>query len=192
MNMRVTFVGALAGLSILAAGCNGKSDGDGKKDGKEPVDTGGPDLGVAELFVNEIMASNTMTLQDEVGRFPDWIELYNPNDRAVELGGYWLTDDVDQPFKYEIPAGVQIEANGFLVFFADDDPEEGALHTSFNLDADGGEDVGLFGPDRADPEVVDSVEDMDPAVPDVSIARQPDGGATWAIEGGPTPGESNG
>ena len=48
----------------------------------------------------------------------EWIELYNPDERAVDLGG-WQLDDVggggSRP--YPIPFGTVIQPKGFLVFF---------------------------------------------------------------------------
>jgi hypothetical protein len=35
------------------------------------------------LRINEIMASNSSTISDEDGDQPDWIEIYNPTEAAV-------------------------------------------------------------------------------------------------------------
>jgi hypothetical protein len=178
-----------AACLLLIAGCDGKgTDGPNGNNG----DDSGTSAGVEQIWVNEVMAANSATLQDEVGKYPDWIELHNPNEVEVEVGGWWLTDDVTDPLKWQIPAGLTIPAEGFVVFFADSDTEEGDLHASFNLDADGGDDVGLFGPNELGNPLVDALEDMALAVPDVSLARIPDGGPTWEIEADPTPGASNG
>src|SRR5690606_32655832 len=45
--------------------------------------------------------------------------------------------------KWEIPQGVTIPAQRYLVIWADDEEIQGALHASFKLSA-GGESVGLF------------------------------------------------
>ncbi len=57
------------------------------------------------LVINELMAANTQTIQDpcEPGEYPDWIELYNASDRAIVLNGLYLTDDVNEPTKWQIP-----------------------------------------------------------------------------------------
>lgn len=180
---------ATLALALVAA-CTSGNASDGNSDTDSPVDTGSPS-GLDTVFVNEVMASNTSVLQDEVGAYPDWVELFNPNDRAVDLSGWWMTDDVTEIFKWQVPDGVTIPASGYLIVFCDSDTEEGDLHASFNLDAAGGEDVGLFGPNVMDNPRVDALEDMQAAVPDVSLARMPDGGPTWQIDGGPTPGAPN-
>jgi hypothetical protein len=48
----------------------------------------------------------------------EWIELYNPGERAVDLGG-WQLDDVGNSgsWPYTIPFGTVIQPKGFLVFF---------------------------------------------------------------------------
>jgi hypothetical protein len=43
--------------------------------------------------INELMASNSASYLDEIGSDEDWIELYNAGALAVDLGGYYVTDD---------------------------------------------------------------------------------------------------
>jgi hypothetical protein len=62
---------------------------------------GGPTHG---LFINEFMADNDTTIQDpDGGGYPDWIELYNAGPNAIDLGGMYLTDDMNDPTKWVIP-----------------------------------------------------------------------------------------
>jgi hypothetical protein len=62
---------------------------------------GGPTQG---LFINEFMADNDSTIQDPDGSgYPDWVELYNAGPNAVDLGGMYLTDDMNDPTKWMIP-----------------------------------------------------------------------------------------
>ncbi len=62
----------------------------------------------AGLVINEFMAWNKATIQDpdESGEFADWIELYNGTDEPVILSGMFLTDDLDKPTKWQIPAAI--------------------------------------------------------------------------------------
>lgn len=57
------------------------------------------------VVINEIMAVNAHTIQDpcELGEYPDWIELYNASNRDIVLNGLYLTDDVNDPTKWQIP-----------------------------------------------------------------------------------------
>lgn len=145
---------------------------------------GGGDLPV--VLVNELMASNRTAHSDEQGEFDDWVELFNPGDDDVELGGWTLSDDPAEPGKYTFPAGSRIEAGGYLVVWTDSDPEQGLFHTSFKL-AKEGEDLVLKDGDRT----VDALA-FGPQCTDVSFGRSPDGSATWGFLESPSPGAANG
>jgi len=96
--------------------------------------------------INEFMASNASVpplsegeLLDADGDSSDWIELYNPAPQAVDLGGWYLTDDPDELTQWQFPAGSRIAANGYLVVFASGkNRTAGQLHTNFKLSAEGG------------------------------------------------------
>jgi len=106
------------------------------------------------LVISELMAindSNFSTIYQPGGQreYPDWIEIHNPNDVSVSLNGLFLTDDTNEPTKWPFPAGITIDANGYLVVCATDldfrDPC-GYYHTNFKLDG-GGEYLALVAPD---------------------------------------------
>jgi hypothetical protein len=61
------------------------------------------------LVINEIMADNRRTIPDpcSAGGYPDWIELYNASDETITLNGMYLTDDVNEPTKWQIRPIVQ-------------------------------------------------------------------------------------
>ena len=48
------------------------------------------------LVINEFVASNENSLEDEDLDNPDWIELYNGQDQDQNLSGYYLTNDLQQ------------------------------------------------------------------------------------------------
>ena len=89
------------------------------------------------VVINELMASNTTTASDENGDFDDWIELYNTSGAAVDLSGYFLSDNPANLTKWTFPAGTSIAANGYLILWADEEQEQGPLHTNFKLSASG-------------------------------------------------------
>ena len=49
------------------------------------------------LFINELMAKNDSYIEDDKGKFSDWLEIYNSSNTDVNIGGYYLTDDMDTP-----------------------------------------------------------------------------------------------
>ena len=138
------------------------------------------------LAVNEMMADNRSTLAEDDGSYSDWIELYNSTDQAVALDGWTLTDKPDEDLRYPLD-DLSVAAGGFLVLWADGDETLGAGHLGFKLD-EGGEAVGLFAPDGAP---IDGLRYGEQAA-DISLARLPDGGPSWALASPATPGSSNG
>ena len=60
------------------------------------------------LVINELMADNETTIEDpaESGEYPDWIELYNGSDDTLILNGLFLSDDLNDPTKWEIRSPV--------------------------------------------------------------------------------------
>src|SRR6266545_1620201 len=99
------------------------------------------------------MADNVTTLADPADdNFEDWFELYNAGTSAVDLGGYWLTDNLGHPTGYQIPANGQyvIPPGGFLLVWADGESSQNSsarpdLHAGFSLRA-AGEAIGLYSP----------------------------------------------
>ena len=70
------------------------------------------------LVINEICASSITTLKDEDGDYPDWIEIHNTTNQAIDLSNYALSDSTDKLVKWRFPQGCVIEPNGYFVVFA--------------------------------------------------------------------------
>jgi hypothetical protein len=101
---------------------------------------------ISDLYINEVMASNTNTTADEFGEFNDWIEIYNNASIPADLAGLSITDDITLPAKYQFPTGsasTVIAPDGFILVWADNSIAQGALHTNFTL-SPAGEYVGLY------------------------------------------------
>ncbi len=147
-----------------------------------------PHTNPGQLYINEFMASNDTTILDpDFNDDGDWIEIYNSGDEDVDISGYYLTDDLGEPTKWQVPNGVTVPAHGFLLIWADDnDTLITAPHTNFKLSG-GGEQVGLFAPDTT---VVDTITYGEQQT-DVSYGRYPDGSDNWEFMTHPTPGQPN-
>src|SRR5262245_4038537 len=72
----------------------------------------------AAPIITEFLASNTTSLSDEDGQRNDWIEIFNPDGTALDLGGYRLTDESALPGKWVFPVGAIVQPGGYLVVFA--------------------------------------------------------------------------
>jgi hypothetical protein len=141
------------------------------------------------LKINEFMASNVATIADEANEYDDWFEIFNPGATAVDVGGYYVTDNATAITKYKFPSGnpiTIIPAGGHLLVWADDSVEQGALHTNFKL-SKGGEFIGLLTPDSV---YIDSLS-FGAQSDDKSYGRTDDGSLLWKVFDIPTPGSPN-
>lgn len=71
------------------------------------------------LYLNEIVSSNSSSFFDEDGDSPDWIEIYNSSDDSINLLGYGISDNFNNPYKWVFPSYV-IEPNTYSVILASD------------------------------------------------------------------------
>lgn len=114
----------------------------------------------ANPIITEFTASNNDLLTDGYGENSDWIEIFNAGDLALDIGGWYLTDDASDLTKWTFPTA-NLAAGEYLVVFASGrgsvDPT-GKLHTNFRLRSQG-EQLALVRPDGAT--VVSSFGDFD-------------------------------
>ena len=124
----------------------------------------------------------------------DFVELLNTSGAPVALGGWFLSDDPDQPFKYEIAGGIVLAPHGRVVF-----TEEGhfgnqngaGCHEAFAL-RESGEEVVLVCPDWRSGAHAVYVREFDAAAADVSWGRFENGtGPVFVPLREPTPGIAN-
>jgi len=143
--------------------------------------------GEPEIIINEVMSSNTSTLIDFEGDTPDWIELENLGDAAVNLEGYALSDDPSDPGKWIFPP-VEIPPNGFLVVFASgkNTITHNQVHTNFKISSKG-ENIILSDPYGNCIQQVEIPECGD----NVSFGRSCDNPGAWDTFQHPSPGFPN-
>ena len=141
-----------------------------------------------EVMINEFQASNANTIADpDFNSYPDWIELYNSSAQAINLGNWYLTDNMEDTVKWQFPGGVTIDPGAYLLLWADGrDVTQTGLHVNFRLSITG-EKIALFDDSRV---LVDSIG-FGKQSEDISSGRQPDGGNEWFFFDTPTPGTSN-
>jgi hypothetical protein len=146
-----------------------------------------------QLRINEFLANNTSCCPDIDGgteEFDDWIEIYNAGNTAVNIGGMFLSDDKDDPFKSHISetdaALTTIQPGSFKVIWADEQGSQGPLHMNFKLASDG-EDIGIFYKDGRTIDIYTFGAQQE----NISIGLENDGGSTWKSFAVPTPKMSN-
>jgi hypothetical protein len=142
---------------------------------------------VLPVHISEFVARNRLSLKDGYQDSPDWIELHNPGEDTVNLAGFGLSDDPNQPLKWRFP-DVHLESHGFLLVYAsgrDDllDPK-GGIHADWRLDADG-ESILLTTPDGS---VLDQVLNYPSQGEDLAYGRNSQGNLGFQE---PTPGSVN-
>lgn len=179
--------GCAEGWEICGGDTDADADGDADGDTDSDTDTDADADFTAVVIINEFMASNASTVADLNGAYPDWIELYNLSDEPIDLLGYTMTDNLEEPEKHEFTASIVLPANGWLLLFADGDTKEGAEHVGFNLARDG-EDIGIYDPQGRAHDLVN----YGSQATDWSAARFPDGTGAFQIDESPTVAESNG
>lgn len=141
------------------------------------------------LFINELMASNKSTFPDEHGDYADWVELCNVGDSSLNLRMMYLTDDLSRPMKWTFPDTV-LPPHGYVLVWCDAEYRQGAMHASFRLDADKGEQLGLYATDGDHVFMVDTLT-FGTQGTDTSYGRIPNGGSEWRLLAIPTPGAEN-
>lgn len=180
----------LTGGLFIAVNINNDSTSDVNQSTTAP-ETGAIDNEAAVLLpeglvINELMADNDEAVQSIYGGYPDWIELFNSGNYAIDLSGMYLTDDLFK-LNWRFPNGTIIEPNSYLLVWADADIGRSSLQVNFNLLANGGV-VGLFASDGKT--VIDLIL-YDKQVRDVSYGRMPNGGSSWDYLATPTAGKAN-
>ena len=146
------------------------------------------------VVINEFLTSNSLgIILDDAGEPEDFIELYNYGSKGINLDGLYLSDDSTDLFRYKLP-DTTIPVGGYLVIWADNDPDQGKLHAPFKLSGSEGEEIILsllngvkidriqFFPHSGNPEA---------RLPDISYGRVSDGAEEWGRQAEPTPGYKN-
>lgn len=96
-------------------------------------------LSPLDVSINEFMAVNDSlsTITDLAGETDDWIELFNTTDEDIDLSNAFLTDNIENPEKWQFPIGTTIKASDYLIVWADKDEDQEGLHCNFKLSRDG-------------------------------------------------------
>lgn len=87
------------------------------------------------IVINEVMADNRNSLQADDGGYHSYIELCNTADNEVNLQGFGLTTDPQNPYMWQFPE-IWLEPHAYLVVWAsgkDSEISAGSIHANFKL-----------------------------------------------------------
>jgi len=138
------------------------------------------------LIINEYLSNNEYGITDASGNAADWIEIYNPNDTAVNLGEYYLSDDEYRLNKYNLP-NEEIEAKAYVLVYASG--EEYATQNEYSAPFAISEYDDMIILSYKTGQIVDYIT-VDNLPSDVSAGKNADGELGYFSS--PTPGYENG
>jgi len=144
--------------------------------------------GAVPLYINEFMALNNTTITNELGRYEDWIELYNAGISNISLAGMYISDSLSNPTKGRLPERV-LAPREFLVLWADETTNLGPHHLPFKLSGSG-EAVGIYQRADSGTALIHAVS-FPAQFNDMSYGLYPDAGTSWLLMAIPTPGTNN-
>ncbi len=147
----------------------------------------------AQVVINEYSAANYRQFLDNFGGTEDWIELYNTSDKAVDISGYYLTDNLTKPKKWQFKDSAIIAPKGFLRVWCSSrdisDPKTGHYHTNFKLTQTKKTNEHLVFSDK-NGKVLQDITVTETQYHQ-SWTRFPDGGTKWMLNIKPSPNDSN-
>lgn len=144
----------------------------------------------SDLRFNEILVHNDSSAVDDFGVHSPWIEIFNSSYNTVNIGGCYLTDDLNNPTKYWIPTGdpaTKIASRCYMVFWADNHPTRGIFHLNFELEE--GKTIALF--DANGKTLIDKVEIPVGQKSDITFGRPTNDSKEWVFLEKSTPGANN-
>lgn len=85
---------------------------------------------ITNVVANELLAHTDPPLEDAV-------EFYNPTATSVDIGGWWLSNNEELPWKFRIPAGTIIPPSGYVVFYEQNQLTAFSITAGFNRSGTG-------------------------------------------------------
>ena len=151
------------------------------------------DTYVDGLVINEFMSKNSSTIREETGSYADWFEIYNPTNKDIDLGGLFVTNDLNNLNKYMIPKGeptkTTIKAGGYYIFWCDKQTAINPNHVDFKLPAEKG-DIAIVQLRGSENYVIDQVSYSNQGE-NISYGRYPNENSGFRYLLTPTPNAKN-
>ncbi|MBC8593764.1 OadG family protein [Oscillospiraceae bacterium N12] len=139
-----------------------------------------------KLVLNEVLIDNESNFQDDYGVHSAWIEIFNRSFGSADLAGCLLkaSSQPGDTITYFIPKGdilTLVKPRQHALFWADGEPNRGTFHTSFKLNTETSNWIGLYDSGK---KLLDQI--VIPAgilQADQSYARVSDAADQWEVKG---------
>jgi hypothetical protein len=131
----------------------------------------------AGVVINEVLADNA-SAEEPDGSTPDWVEIYNPSQSAVDLAGMRLVGAAPEQ-SWTFPSGSIIGAQGYFRVRFDSDLPASSTNTGWGLNTRG-DTLTLFNSAANGGGPRDFIN-FGLQIADFSIARLPSGSTNWNL-----------
>ena len=147
------------------------------------------------LIINEYGASNCNNQGSECGDYEDWIELYNNSASSIDLNGFYLSDKISSPTKWQITEALVIEPYSYQLIYLSginqmsaNGQYGNAPHTNFKLSQTRNDEYLVL--TNTDSQII-FYSNTIPNQLNHSRGRVADAAVDWGIFTSPSPGNSN-
>ncbi len=89
-----------------------------------------------DVRINEVLVYNENSCVDNYGVRSGWFEVYNTGSKTINIGGWFITNDINNNRKYRIPKtdpATVLAPGAHLLFYAYGESTRSAFHVSFTL-----------------------------------------------------------
>lgn len=95
---------------------------------------------VPSIFINEIQTKNINGIVSSTGKRTPWVELYYPGNGFIAISNIYISDNLDEPFKWQLPDGKIISHDFPLIIYLDGETNNiyADLHASFTINTNAG------------------------------------------------------
>ena len=145
-------------------------------------------LSKAQIVINEY--SFLKGTQDIIGFESDWVEVFNTSDNVIDLSTYYLSDNIENPTKWNLPS-INLNPNSRITFYCSGkdtvhfDNNNSSYHTNFKLSASENLSISTLN------ETIDSLVMDSNLYFGLSHGRANDGAESWCFFDTPSPNTSN-
>ena len=138
------FVSISIALALAACGGGGNTGGEGSTGGGGGITGGDGSTGgsggstggsTSTIYISEASSSNS-SFDDEEGDSPDWFEIFNSGSSRINIEGWTVTDDIDEPDKWTFPTTVLAPKDYLKIWASKKDRTTSGIHRTLVNEGD--------------------------------------------------------